>query len=109
MAPSQLGMFAKSSSAYATPNLQFHFQPLSLDKWGAGLHPFDAFTASVCNLRPTSRGRVTLASADPAAAPKIAPGYLATDEDRRVAVEGLKLVRRHGRSVKHLRFEEEIE
>jgi choline dehydrogenase-like flavoprotein len=94
MAPSQLGMFARSSAEYATPNLQFHFQPLSLDKWGEGLHPFGAFTASVCNLRPTSRGRVTLASADPAAAPRIAPNYLATDEDRRVAVDALRLARR---------------
>jgi choline dehydrogenase-like flavoprotein len=93
MAPSQLGAFARSSAEYATPNLEFHFQPLSLDKWGEGLHPFGAFTASVCNLRPTSRGKVTLASPDPAAPPKIAPGYLATDEDRRVAVEALKLVR----------------
>lgn len=94
MAPSQLGMFARSSPEYATANLQFHFQPLSLDKWGDGLHPFGAFTASVCNLRPTSRGRVSLASPDPAAAPKIAPSYLSTEEDRRVAVDALKLVRR---------------
>lgn len=94
MAPSQLGMFARSSDAYATPNLQFHFQPLSLDKWGDGLHPFGAFTASVCNLRPTSRGRISLASADPTAPPLIAPNYLSTDEDRRVAVESLRLVRR---------------
>ncbi|CAN7275642.1 GMC family oxidoreductase N-terminal domain-containing protein [Phenylobacterium sp. LjRoot219] len=94
MAPSQLGMFARSSPDYATPNLQFHFQPLSLDKWGDGLHPFAAFTASVCNLRPTSRGRVGLASADPSAKPVIAPGYLSTDEDQRVAVDSLRLVRR---------------
>jgi choline dehydrogenase-like flavoprotein len=94
MAPSQLGMFAKSSEAYATPNLQFHFQPLSLDKWGDGLHPFAAFTASVCNLRPTSRGRIGLTSADPAVAPSIQPNYFATEEDRRVAVDSLKLVRR---------------
>jgi choline dehydrogenase len=94
MAPSQLGMFARSGPQYATANLEFHFQPLSLDKWGDGLHPFGAFTASVCNLRPTSRGTVTLASADPAAAPRIAPNYLSTDEDRRVAVDALKLVRR---------------
>jgi choline dehydrogenase-like flavoprotein len=94
MAPSQLGMFAKSSAEYATANLEFHFQPLSLDKWGDGLHPFGAFTASVCNLRPTSRGRVSLTSPDPAAAPSIAPNYLATDEDRRVAVDALKLARR---------------
>jgi choline dehydrogenase-like flavoprotein len=94
MAPSQLGAFAKSAPEYATPNLQFHFQPLSLDKWGEGMHPFGAFTASVCNLRPTSRGRVALASPDPAAPPRIAPNYLATDEDRRVAVDALKLARR---------------
>lgn len=93
MAPSQLGMFARSSADYATPNLQFHFQPLSLDKWGDGLHPFAAFTASVCNLRPSSRGRVALASADPAAPPVIAPNYLSTEEDRRVAVDSLRLAR----------------
>jgi choline dehydrogenase len=94
MAPSQLGMFARSGPEYATPNLQFHFQPLSLDKWGEGMHPFGAFTASVCNLRPTSRGRVGLASPDPAAPPVIAPNYLSTDTDRRVAVEALRLARR---------------
>jgi len=94
MAPSQLGMFARSSDDYATPNLQFHFQPLSLDKWGEGMHPFDAFTASVCNLRPSSRGRVSLRSPDPAAAPVIAPNYLDTEEDRRVAIDALRLVRR---------------
>ncbi|SFO35993.1 GMC family oxidoreductase [Sphingomonas sp. OK281] len=94
MAPSQLGMFAKSSSDYATANLQFHFQPLSLDKWGDGMHRFGAFTASVCNLRPSSRGSVRLASPDPHAPPLIAPGYLSTDEDRRVAVDSLRLTRR---------------
>ncbi|ABQ70856.1 glucose-methanol-choline oxidoreductase [Rhizorhabdus wittichii RW1] len=94
MAPSQLGMFARSSDIHATPNLQFHFQPLSLDSWGSGLHRFGAFTASVCNLRPTSRGRIDLASADPAAPPRIAPGYLSTEEDRRVAIESLRLTRR---------------
>jgi choline dehydrogenase-like flavoprotein len=94
MAPSQLGMFARSSDDHATPNLQYHFQPLSLDKWGDGLHPFDAFTASVCNLRPTSRGRVDLGNADPATPPLIAPNYLSTDGDRRVAVDALRLTRR---------------
>jgi choline dehydrogenase len=94
MAPSQVGLFARSSEAYATPNLQFHFQPLSLDAWGSGLHRFAAFTASVCNLRPTSRGRVSLAGPDPAAPPRIAPNYLATEEDRRVAVDSLRLARR---------------
>ena len=94
MAPSQLGMFVRSSGAYATANLQFHFQPLSLDKWGDGMHRFGAFTASVCNLRPSSRGSVRLASPDPHAPPLIAPGYLSTDEDRRVAIDSLKLTRR---------------
>jgi choline dehydrogenase len=94
MAPSQVGAFARSSPEYATPNLQFHFQPLSLDKWGDGLHPFGAFTASVANLRPTSRGSVHAASPDPSAPPAIRPNYLASDEDRRVAVAALRLTRR---------------
>jgi choline dehydrogenase-like flavoprotein len=94
MAPSQLGVFARSSPDYATPNLEFHFQPLSLDKWGEGLHPFGAFTASVANVRPSSRGSVHAASADPAAPPAISPNYLSTEEDRRVAVDALRLARR---------------
>jgi choline dehydrogenase len=94
MAPSQVGVFARSSPDYATANLEFHFQPLSLDKWGEGLHPFGAFTASVANLRPTSRGSVHLASPDPSAPPAIAPNYLSTEEDRRVAVDALRLARR---------------
>jgi choline dehydrogenase-like flavoprotein len=94
MAPSQVGAFAKSSPDYATANLEFHFQPLSLDKWGEGLHRFGAFTASVCNLRPSSRGSVHLSAAGPGAKPVIQPNYLTTDEDRRVAVDSLKLARR---------------
>ena len=94
MAPSQVGVFAKSAPHYATANLEYHFQPLSLDKWGEGLHRFGAFTASVCNLRPSSRGSVHAASADPAVPPRIAPNYLATDEDRQVAVDAMKLTRR---------------
>src|SRR5690606_21745378 len=94
MAPSQLGLFAKSGPEYATANLEFHIQPLSLDSWGSGLHAFDAFTASVCNLRPTSRGSIHIGDADPARQPVIQPNYLATDDDRRVAVASLKLVRR---------------
>jgi choline dehydrogenase-like flavoprotein len=94
MAPSQLGAFARSSPDYATANLEFHFQPLSLDKWGEGLHPFGAFTASVCNVRPSSRGSVHATSADPRSAPAIRPNYLSTEEDRRVAVEALRLTRK---------------
>jgi choline dehydrogenase-like flavoprotein len=94
MAPSQVGVFAKSSPDYATANLEFHFQPLSLDKWGEGLHPFGAFTASVCNLRPSSRGSIHVTAPDHRTAPSIRPNYLSTDEDRRVAVDSLRLTRR---------------
>jgi choline dehydrogenase len=94
MAPSQLGAFAKSDPAKATADLEYHVQPLSLDKFGEPLHPFPAFTASVCNLRPTSRGHVRLKSADPLAAPAIKPDYLSTDEDRRVAAAAIRLTRR---------------
>jgi choline dehydrogenase-like flavoprotein len=94
MAPSQLGMFCRSDPSRATPNLQFHFQPLSLDKWGEGLHRFGAFTASVCNLRPTSRGSVGLSGPGLADPPRIDPNYLATQEDRDVAVASLRWARR---------------
>jgi choline dehydrogenase-like flavoprotein len=94
MAPSQVGAFAKSDPRYATANLEFHFQPLSLDKWGDGLHPFGAFTASVCNVRPQSRGSIHLAGPDPETPPAIAPNYLSAEEDRRVAVESLRLTRK---------------
>lgn len=94
MAPSQLGAFARSSEAHETPNLEFHVQPLSLDRFGEPLHRFDALTVSVCNLRPTSRGSIHAASPDPAAAPLIQPNYLATPEDERVAIESLRLARR---------------
>jgi choline dehydrogenase len=94
MAPSQLGAFTKSDRSQERPNLQFHIQPLSLDKFGDPLHPFPAFTASVTNLRPTSRGWLKLKSADPAAAPAIQPNYLATPEDLRVAVEAIRITRR---------------
>ena len=94
MAPSQLGAFARSGPEYDTANLQFHFQPLSLDKFGDALHPFGAFTASVCNLRPSSRGHIHAASPDPRAAPAIQPNYLDTDEDKRVAVAAIRLARR---------------
>jgi choline dehydrogenase-like flavoprotein len=94
MAPSQLGAFARSSPEHATPNVQFHIQPLSLDKFGDPLHTFGAITVSVCNLRPVSRGSVHAASADAAAAPVIQPNYLSAPEDERVAIDSLRLARR---------------
>lgn len=93
MAPSQLGAFCKSDASQKTANLEYHVQPLSLEKFGDALHPFPAFTASVCNLRPTSRGHVRIASRDTVAAPKITPNYLSTAEDRKVAVDSLRLTR----------------
>jgi choline dehydrogenase len=94
MAPSQLGAFARSHADEATPNLQYHVQPLSLERFGEPLHSFPAFTASVCNLRPTSRGHVRIASADSYAPPKITPMYLSTAEDRKVACAALNLTRK---------------
>ena len=94
MAPSQLGAFTRSDPIQASANLQYHVQPLSLNKFGEPLHDFPAFTASVCNLRPTSRGHVRIASGDPMAAPKITPNYLSTPEDRKVAADSLALTRR---------------
>jgi len=94
MAPSQLGAFAKSDPSQARPNLEYHVQPLSLDKFGEPLHRFNAFTASACNLRPTSRGSVHIDSPDYRQAPLIAPNYLSTEEDRRVAADSLRLTRR---------------
>ena len=93
MAPSQLGAFAKSDPGLATPNLQYHVQPLSLEKFGDPLHAFPAFTASVCNLRPTSRGHIRLAGCDSYAAPKITPMYLNTAQDRATAAAALRLTR----------------
>jgi choline dehydrogenase len=94
MAPSQLGLFAKSSRDYSTANVEFHVQPLSLDRFGEPLHTFPAITLSVCNLRPASRGSVHAASNDPAAAPRIAPNYLSEEEDRRVAADSIRLARK---------------
>ena len=94
MAPSQLGMFARTSPDYETPNVQYHVQPLSLDRFGEPLHTFPAVTMSVCNLRPTSRGSVHLKSTDPRDPPAIAPNYLSTEADRRVAVESIRLTRK---------------
>jgi choline dehydrogenase-like flavoprotein len=94
MAPSQLGLFTRSNPSRERANIQFHVQPLSLDRFGEPLHTFPAFTASVCNVQPTSRGELRLRSADPAAPPAISPNYLSTDEDRRVAADSLRVTRR---------------
>ena len=94
MPPSTLGAFAKSDPSLASPDLEWHVQPLSLPKFGEPLHKFSAITPSVCNLRPTSRGHVRLASADPLTEPKIFCNYLSTDEDREIAVRGLRMTRR---------------
>ncbi|MGA0234112.1 MAG: GMC family oxidoreductase [Alphaproteobacteria bacterium] len=93
MAPSQLGVFCKSDPSRATANLQYHVQPLSLDAFGEPLHSFDAFTASVCNLRPESRGSVHVRSASFRDAPAIAPNYLSAAADRKVAADALRLTR----------------
>jgi choline dehydrogenase len=93
MAPSQLGAFARSDAGQATPNLQYHVQPLSLEKFGDPLHAFPAFTASVCNLRPTSRGHVRICGADSYARQKSRRMYLSTPEDRKVAADALTLTR----------------
>ena len=94
MAPSQLGLFTRSDDTRETPNLQYHVQPLSLDKFGDPVHPFPAFTASVCNLRPDSRGSVHAVSGDFRAQPAIRPNYLSTESDRQVAADSIRLTRR---------------
>lgn len=94
MAPSQLGAFTRSDGTRAHPNVEYHVQPLSLDAFGQPLHRFNAFTASVCNLNPTSRGSVRIRSPRPQDAPAIAPMYLSTEADRRVAADSLRLTRR---------------
>ena len=94
MPPSQLGAFTKSDPSQGTPNLEYHVQPISLDRFGDPPHKFNAFTASVCNLRPSSRGHVRITSADPAAYPAISPNYLDTEEDRRTAAAAIRLTRR---------------
>ena len=94
MAPSQLGAFTKSDPAREWANIQYHVQPLSLDAFGEPLHKFPAITASVCNLNPSSRGSVTLRSPDFKVPPAIAPNYLSTEEDRKVAADSLRVTRR---------------
>ncbi|WP_430424357.1 GMC family oxidoreductase [Phenylobacterium sp.] len=94
MAPSQLGLFTTSSPEHERANIQFHVQPLSLDRFGEPLHRFPAVTVAACNLRPTSRGTIRLRSPHPADAPRIAPNYLDTPEDRRVAADAIRVTRR---------------
>ncbi|MCR5884619.1 GMC family oxidoreductase N-terminal domain-containing protein [Rhizobacter sp. J219] len=94
MAPSQLGAFTRSDPSQPHPNLEYHVQPLSLDAFGEPLHPFNAFTASVCNLNPTSRGQVQLRSASPLDAPLIQANYLSTEADRHIAAQSLRVTRR---------------
>ena len=94
MPPSQLGAFARSDPGQPSANIEWHVQPLSLDKFGSPLHNFPAITPSVCNLRPTSRGRVRIKSADPYAHPSILLNYLSTPEDRKVAVDSIGITRR---------------
>lgn len=93
MAPSQLGAFTRSSEDKEHANLEYHVQPLSLEAFGEDLHPFDAFTASVCNLNPTSRGQVVIQSSNWRDAPLIQPNYLSTEEDRKIAADSLRQVR----------------
>jgi choline dehydrogenase-like flavoprotein len=94
MAPSQLGLFAMSDKSHETPNLQFHVQPLSLDKFGEPLHNFPGLTASVCNLNPQSRGNVHIVSKDYKIAPSIDPNYLSAEQDKIVAAQSIKLARK---------------
>lgn len=105
MAPSQLGIFTKSDPGQGRSNIEFHVQPLSLDKFGDPLHRFSAITVAACNLRPTSRGDVRVTSADPRSAPVIRPNYLSTDEDRQVAADAIRVTRRLMRqeAIAHLR------
>ncbi|WP_420557384.1 GMC family oxidoreductase [Roseovarius sp.] len=94
MAPSQLGIFTRSSEDYDRANIEFHVQPLSLDKFGDPLHRFPAVTVSACNLRPTSRGSIRILDDDIRSHPEIAPNYLATAEDQQVACDAIRVTRR---------------
>jgi choline dehydrogenase len=93
MSPSQLGAFTRSDPQQAYPNIQYHVQPLSLDAFGSPLHTFNAITASVCNLNPTSRGTIAIKTPDFKDAPAISPNYLSTDADRKVAADSLRVTR----------------
>lgn len=94
LSASQVYVFTNTSLDGSRPNIQFHMQPLSADKPGDGVHPFSAFTMSICNLRPESRGEVTINSADPTQLPKIIPNYLSTESDRKIAVDSIKVARK---------------
>lgn len=107
MPPSQLGAFARSDPGQPTANIEWHVQPLSLDRFGEPLHPFPAITPSVCNLRPTSRGHVRILSPDPEAAPEIQLNYLSTPEDQKVAVDSLHYTRRIMASAPLARYQPE--
>lgn len=107
MAPSQLGAFTRSDPSHRWPNIEYHVQPLSLDAFGEPLHAFPAFTASVCNLNPTSRGTVHLRSPNFADAPAIRPNYLSTTADQQVAVDSLRLTRRIAAQPALARFQPE--
>jgi choline dehydrogenase len=108
MAPSQLGIFTRSDPTQGRANIEFHVQPLSLDKFGDPLHRFSAITVAACNLRPTSRGNVKITSPDPAKPPSIKPNYLSTDEDRQVAADAIRVTRRlmKQEALRHLHPEE---
>jgi choline dehydrogenase len=107
MAPSQLGAFTMSDETQETPNLEYHVQPLSLEKFGEPLHPFPAFTASVCNLRPDSRGTIHIKSPDFRTGPAIRPNYLSAATDRRIAADAIRLTRRICAARALARFEPE--
>ena len=107
MPPSQLGAFAKSDPSQTSPNIEWHVQPLSLDKFGDPLHTFNAITPSVCNLRPSSRGHVQIKSSNWHEHPSITMNYLSTEEDRQVAIDGLRFTRRIMAAKALSRFEPE--
>jgi choline dehydrogenase len=107
MPPSQLGAFSKSDDSYKSANIEWHVQPLSLDKFGSPLHSFNAITPSVCNLRPSSRGHIRIKSADSQVPPAITTNYLSTDEDKKIAIDGLKFTRRIMASAAMAPFEPE--
>ena len=94
LSASQVYAFTNTSLDGSRPNIQFHMQPLSADKPGDGVHPFSAFTMSICNLRPESRGEVKINSSDPTQLPKIIPNYLSTNSDKKIAIDSIKVARK---------------